>query len=228
MVLHLGGNDGLALRHFGQTESRDRHVRVDRPRHKRTSAQIQARMSARRRAPGDATAYKPGLILNRLVGQGEPAPEDAVRATLVVLANILARGTTPAGPALGQRVVDALNTRRHPAIRMLGSLGQADLAAMGDVAHGLLADGGELEPGEGLALLNNNAFATGMAALAVADCERLLDASLVAGALDLEAFAANLSILDPAIARARPYAGLASSLADLRPLLAGRAMFREG
>jgi histidine ammonia-lyase len=179
-------------------------------------------------APGEQAAFNTRLILNHLVGQGEPAPEDAVRATLVVLANILARGTTPAGPALGQRVVDALNTRRHPAIRMLGSLGQADLAAMGDLAHGLLADDDELEPGEGLALLNNNAFATGMAALAVADCERLLDASLVAGALDLEAFAANLSIVDPAIARARPYAGLASSLADLRELMAGSALLAEG
>jgi histidine ammonia-lyase len=168
------------------------------------------------------------LILNHLVGQGEQAPEDAVRATLLVLANGFARGTGLAGPELAERVVDALNERRHPPIRMLGSLGQADLAPMADLAHGLLGPDGRLEPGEGLALLSNNAFATGLAALAVADYARLLDAALVAGALDLEAFAANLGVLHPAAARERPYAGLAAANAELRALLAGSALFEEG
>ena len=52
-----------------------------------------------------------------------------------------------------------------------------------------------------------------MAALAVADTDRLLEAMDVAGALDLEAFAANLTLLHPAIAQVRPYPGLAESLA---------------
>jgi histidine ammonia-lyase len=179
-------------------------------------------------ATDEQAAFNTRLILNHLVGQGDPAPEDAVRATLVVLANVFARATSSAGPALAQRVVDALDERRHPTVRLLGSLGQADLAAMGDLAHGLLGDDGALLPGEGLALLNNNAFATGMAALAVADCERLLDASLVAGALDLEAFAANLSIVDPAIGRARPYTGLIESIGLLRELLDGSALLAPG
>jgi histidine ammonia-lyase len=173
-------------------------------------------------------SFNARLILNHLVGQGDPAPEDAVRATMLVLANGFARGTSAAGPALAQRVVAALNARRHPQIRLLGSLGQADLAPMADLAHGLLGADGRLEAGEGLALLNNNAFATGLAALAVADFERLLDAAIVAGALDLEAFAANLSILDPAVARERPFAGLAATAAVLRELLAGSELFAAG
>jgi histidine ammonia-lyase len=168
------------------------------------------------------------LILNHLVGQGEQAPEEAVRATLLVLANGFARGAGLAGPAVAERVVGALNERRHPPVRTLGSLGQADLAPMADLAHGLLGADGLLEPGEALALLNNNAFATGLAVLAVADHERLLDAALVAGALDLEAFAANLAILDPAVARERPYPGLAAALVALRGLLAGSALFEDG
>jgi histidine ammonia-lyase len=151
-----------------------------------------------------------------------------VRATLLVLANGFARGAGLAGPALAQRVVDALNERRHPGVRMLGSLGQADLAPMADLAYGLVGDAVELEPGEGLALLNNNAFATGMAALAVADYERLLSSALVAGALDLEAFAANVSVLSLAIARERPYAGLAEALTGLRALLDGSALWDDG
>lgn len=173
-------------------------------------------------------AFNTRLIQNHLVGQGNHAPEDAVRATLLVLANGFARGAGLAGPALAERVVAALNERRHPTVRMLGSLGQADLAPMADLAHGLLGPDATLEPGEGLALLNNNAFATGLAALAVADLERLLRAALVAGALDLEAFAANLGVLDPAAARERPFPGLAAASGALRELLEGSALFEPG
>lgn len=161
------------------------------------------------------------LILNHRVGQGPAAPEDVVRATMVTLANVFARGSSAAGPALVERIVGALNERRHPAVRTLGSLGMADLAPLADLAHGLLGADGVLEPGEGLALLNNNAFAAGWAALAIADCGRLLDAAIVAGALDLEAFAANLSTIDPVVERERPYRGLADAAAALRSLLAG-------
>lgn len=176
----------------------------------------------------EQAAFNTRLIQNHLVGQGASAPEDAVRATLLVLANGFARGAGLAGPGLAERVVAALNERRHPEVRMLGSLGQADLAPMADVAQGLLGPDGQLEPGEGLALLNNNAFATGLAALAVADLERLLRASLVAGALDLEAFAANLTPVDPAAARERPYEGIATAAAALRALLAESVLFEPG
>ena len=176
----------------------------------------------------EQAAFNTRLIQNHLVGQGASAPEDAVRATLLVLANGFARGAGLAGPGLAERVVGALNERRHPEVRMLGSLGQADLAPMADVAQGLLGPDGRLEPGEGLALLNNNAFATGLAALAVAELERLLRASLVAGALDLEAFAANLTPVDPAAARERPYEGIATAAAALRALLAESVLFEPG
>src|SRR5439155_1028931 len=77
-----------------------------------------------------------------------------------------------------------------------GSVGQADLGPMADLAEGLLRETGfVLADNEGLALVNNNAFATGWAALAELAAERLLGEAEVAAALDLEAFAANLSIL---------------------------------
>jgi len=161
------------------------------------------------------------LVLNHLVGQGPPAPEEVVRATMLVLANVFARGASYASPALATRVVDALNERRHPEVRILGSLGQADLAPMADVAHGLLGSRPDLEPGEALALLNTNAFAAGWAALALHDCRRLLDTALVAGALDFEGFAANPTPLDEAVGRERPYAGLVEAAASVRALLEG-------
>src|SRR5205085_5135374 len=79
----------------------------------------------------------------------------------------------------------------------LGSIGMADLPANADLAFGVL-DGFPLAAKEGIALLNNSAFSTALAALALADAERLLAALDVAAALDLEALAANVSPLrDP-------------------------------
>ena len=90
------------------------------------------------------------------------------------LANGFAQGAPGVRPELAQLVVDALNDGSTPRVRILGSVGQADLSANADLAHGLLGDFA-LAEGEALALLNNNAFSTAVATLAVADYASLLD-----------------------------------------------------
>ena len=160
------------------------------------------------------------LIRGHLVAQGRAAPADVVRATMLKLANGLAQGYPGVRPELAELLVDRLNEGAAPHVRMLGSVGQADLAANADLVEGVLGDF-ELAAGEALVLVDNNAFSTGIAALAVADCETLLDGLDVAGALDLEAFAANPGLIDEAVAEARPYPGLRSTLTRLRELLEG-------
>jgi histidine ammonia-lyase len=172
-------------------------------------------------------AFNRALIANHLVGAGPDATAEIVRATMLRLANALASGTPGVRPELAERLAAALNAREHPRVRLLGSLGQGDLPAMADLAHGLFA-GAELEAKEALALVNSNALSTGMAALSVADTGRLLEAMDVAGALDLEAFAANLTLLHPAIAQVRPYPGLVESVARLRGLLEGSSLWQPG
>jgi len=173
-----------------------------------------------KRARIEADGHDRLLVEQHLIAQGPPAPPDVVRATALRLVNALANGTTAARPEAAELVVRRLNADRLPPIRVLGSVGQSDLAAMGDLAHGLLD---ELEPqrGEAIALLNQSAFSTGWAALAVADALVLLDALDVAGALDLEAFGAAPAALDPAIAAARPYPGVGATLERLVELLDG-------
>lgn len=168
----------------------------------------------------EASEHDRLLVRQHLIGQGPPAPHDAVRATTLRLANALASGTTPARPVLAEHVVTALNDDRLPPVRTLGSVGQADLAAMADLAEGLL-DGFTLAQGEAIALINQNAFATGLAALALHDALVLLDALDLAGALDYEALAANHDALHPAIGVARPYPGLQATLARIAGLLDG-------
>jgi histidine ammonia-lyase len=175
----------------------------------------------------EVEAFNRALVANHLVGAGPDAPAEVVRATMLRLLNALASGTPGARPEIADRLVAALNAGDHPRVRLLGSIGQADLPAMGDLAHGLFS-GVELQAKEALALLNSNAFSTGTAALATADLERLLEALDVAGALDLEAFGANLTLLHPAIGEVRPYPGLVESLARLRGLLEGSSLWEPG
>jgi histidine ammonia-lyase len=164
------------------------------------------------------------LIADHLVGAGPAVAPDVVRATMLRLANSFAGGTPGVRPQLATLVVDALNAGREPAVRLLGSPGQGDLAPMADLAAGLL-DGFALAAREGLAMVNSSAFSTGLAALAMHDAERLLDAATVCGALDLEAYGANPSPLHPAVARVRPYPGLVRALHDLRAALAGSGLW---
>ncbi len=174
----------------------------------------------------DQARFNRLLVRGHLVAQGPTAPDDVVRATLLKLANMLAGGMSGARAELAERLVDALNEHVTPPVRTLGSVGQADLGPNADLAQGVM-DGFDLVAGEALVLVDNNAFSTAIASLAVADCETLLDTLDVAAALDLEGFAANLSLLDPAVAAARPYPGLTATIARLRMLLEGSSLWSE-
>lgn len=174
----------------------------------------------------DLPEFNRRLILEHRVGQGPPAPAPVVRAQMLHLANGFARGTAGVRVELVDRVVDALNAGTTPEVRTLGSIGQSDLPANADLAYGLFADF-ELGAKEGLALLNHSGYSTALSALALADAQRLLDTLDVAGALDLEALDANLTILHPAVAKHRPFAGLRTELVRLRGLLAGSYLWEE-
>lgn len=174
--------------------------------------------------PDAAGEYSQRMIRQHAVAQGPEAPVELVRGTILRLANAFAEGSTGVRPILAERLVAALNAPAVPAIRSLGSIGQADLAPMANLAVALFSDL-PLEAGEGLALVSSNAFSTAAAALAIAEAERLLDTMDVAGALGLEAVAARPTMLHPAIGRVRPYPGLQRALARLGELLEGSALW---
>jgi histidine ammonia-lyase len=185
-------------------------------------------MRKKYRVPTDQIrSFNRALVLNHLTGQGPPAPGEVVRAMALRLANGFAKGTVGVRPVLAERLVDALNEQRSPQVRSLGSVGQADLPQAADLAQALFADL-ELEAKDGIGLLNSGSYSTALAALAVADAARLADALDVAAALDLEAFAANLTILHPAVGETRPYAGLVAALARFRSLLEGSFLWEPG
>lgn len=179
--------------------------------------------------PTQQTAFNERLIATHRIAQGPPAPDDVVRGALVVLANSLAKGAAGVRPALVDGLLALLAGGAPPPVRRLGSVGQADLGPMADLAHGLLSRTGlRLAENEALALLNNNAFSAAWSALALADADALLRTMDVAAMLDFEAFRANPSVLHPVVAEVRPFAGLVATLPRLRDLLGGSDLWAPG
>jgi histidine ammonia-lyase len=167
------------------------------------------------------------LLPSHALGTGPDAGPEVVRATLLRLANQFAKGTAGVRPELAQRLLDGLARPQPARVRLLGSLGESDLAPMADLAIGVL---GDLEPvgKETLALINNNAFSTAIAVLALHDC-RVLSGSLeAAAALELEAFAANLTPLHPRATEVRPFPGALAARDHLAAQLEGSGLWQPG
>jgi len=179
--------------------------------------------------PAERQRFNRRLVLNHRIAQGDAAPADVVRGAMVCLANSYAKGVTGVRPELAEMIIALLNEGFAPPVRRLGSVGQGDLGPMADLAYGLITRSGfEVAENEGLALVSSNAFTTAWAAIAVADAQNLMDTFDVAGALDLEAFEANITSLHPVIEHTRPYPGLSATLYTLRTLLAGSYLWQPG
>jgi len=179
--------------------------------------------------PAERQRFNHRLVLNHRIAQGDAAPGDVVRGAMLCLANSYAKGVTGVRPELAEMIVTLLNEGFAPPVRRLGSIGQGDLGPMADLAHGLITRSGfEVAENEGLALVSSNAFTTAWACIATAEADALLSVFDVAGALDLEAFGANLTCLHPVIEQTRPFPGLAATLHQLRLLLAGSYLWRPG
>ena len=160
--------------------------------------------------PRDALgALQLNLLRSHAAGVGEPLPVRAVRATMALRANVLAKGYSGIRRGTLDLLIELLNRRVHPCVPARGSVGASgDLAPLahlslvligegeavvGDSAHVL--PGGEaltaaglapvtLASKEGLALINGTQPSTAVAALAALGAERLARAADIA--LDFE------------------------------------------
>jgi histidine ammonia-lyase len=202
-----------------------------------------------RRAVSDdeLEAFAIATVGDQTASYGRPMTQDVVRAMMVTRANTMARAGVGVRRELLLALVDLVNEGVHPVVREFGSVGQADLYEMADIGKVLIGRGraeyrGRVYPGadalalvgleplrlapkEALALISANGLSTGRGALVLADVGELFTSLQVAAALSLEGFGANLSILHPAVARARPHPGQVAASAGLTELLDGSPLW---
>jgi len=202
---------------------------------------------AETRIPRNAlAALQLNLLRSHAAGVGEPLPVRAVRATMALRANVLAKGFSGIRRSTLELLIELLNRRVHPRVPSRGSVGASgDLAPLAHLCLVLIGEGeatvgnsdellsgrealaraglepATLLPKEGLALINGTQPSTAIAALAIFGAERLSRASDIAAALSIDALRGSVRPFDVRIHAARPHAGQGASAANISALLSG-------
>jgi histidine ammonia-lyase len=159
--------------------------------------------------------YEDRVLDEHAAGAGPEAPGWLVRSFMAVWLSQVSSGGHPLRPAVAVRVAEALRAGMTPVVPLYGSVGASgDLAPSAHAMRCLLRGKGEallagsrmpcrealarlglepleLEAGEALAAINNTAWSTALAGMAVWVSGRLLEASLRAAAYTLEAVGFN-------------------------------------
>jgi histidine ammonia-lyase len=205
------------------------------------------RLANVRIAPADAAQLQVNLVRSHAVGSGPPLPAEVVRGMLLLLGASLRRGHSGVRIEVAELVHAVLERDVLPVVPSKGSVGSSgDLAPLAHIALTLIGEGeatfeGEplpsadalrragLEPvrlaaKEGLALINGTHLMAAAGGLALTDAKRLVDASVVAAALSLEAFKGSTVPFDDRLHALRPQAGAQRIAQRLRALLEGSAV----
>jgi histidine ammonia-lyase len=178
----------------------------------------------------------------------EVAEEEIARALMAVRANTMIYEA--ASPALSEMLIEMLNRRVTPVVQSRGSLGEADLAAMGNVLGAMggagdayyqgrrmsaaqaLAAGGlkPLQPSDVMypsALTSTNAYSVGQGALLVHDAKLALDWADLILALDLEAMNSSVTPLATPVQASRPFRYLNLEAARVLDMIKGSYLFDD-
>ena len=208
---------------------------------------------------GDATSptNKPKLETEQLerfqwgalAGFGpEVDAEEIVRATMVVRANEMTWNAP--SPQVARMLLDLINKRITPVMQSRGTVGEGDLAQLGNIA-GVMVGAGEayyqgtrmpaaqalaqagLKPiqpfaADENALTSSNAYATGQAALVVYDARRALGWSDLIYAMDLDGMNSSVTPLSLVVQCDRPEVWLNWDAGRVLGMLKGSYLFDGG
>lgn len=201
---------------------------------------------AERAIPRDSLgALQLNLLRSHAAGVGDPLPARAVRASMALRANVLAKGFSGVRGETLDLLLALLNRRVHPVVPSRGSVGASgDLAPLAHLALVLVGEGQArvddgpvqsgadalasaglrpvtLAPKEGLALINGTQPSTAVAALACHAAETLARSADISAALSIDALQGSLHPFDARIHAARPHPGQRAAAANILALLTG-------
>jgi histidine ammonia-lyase len=198
-------------------------------------------------AKDDLAALQVNLVRSHAAGVDTPLPVRAVRASMALRANVLAKGYSGIRPETLEMLIAVLNAGVHPLVPSRGSVGASgDLAPLAHIALCLIGEGDVwdgrertravdalrsagvkpvmLAAKEGLALINGTQVSTAVLALALAGAERLARAADVTAALTIDALQGSVKPFDTRIHAARPFPGQVTSATNLAHLINGSAI----
>ncbi|MFI0776364.1 histidine ammonia-lyase [Streptomyces sp. NPDC021212] len=182
-------------------------------------------------------------VRGRANAVGDPLPASVVRAALLARVNGIAGGGSGVRPEIPRLLIDMLNSRLHPVIPEVGSIGASDLCQMAHVGLVVIGEGSaelggevvdgatalrragltpaELGPKDGHVLCSASPLAAGQGALALHEAAAVLTLAQAVTALTYEGFRANTSPLDARVLGLRPAPGQSRAAGELLALLDG-------
>jgi len=186
--------------------------------------------------------------MSALAGMGpEVAQEEIVRAMMVIRANAMTWNAP--SPQLAQMLVDLINKRITPVVQSRGSLGEADLAQLGNVGATMVGagdcyyQGARMTAAEALAkaglkpiqpfaadnnaLTSSNAYSVAIAALAVYDARRALEWADLIYSMDLNGMNSSITPLSLVVQRERPGKWLNWEAARVMGMIKGSYLFGD-
>lgn len=188
----------------------------------------------------ESVAIQYNLIRSHASGVGEPLPDELVRSMLLLRARTLAQGHSGVRPVVVERLLDLLDRDLLPVVPGQGSVGASgDLAPFAHLALPLIGEGSvrvdgvamspsdagleplDLQPKEGISLLNGTEGMSSMGALALDEARTLVRAADIACAMTVEAMLGSHRPFRPDIHRLRPHPGQVASAAAISGLLDG-------
>lgn len=188
----------------------------------------------------EATQLQYNLIRSHATGVGEPMSDAVVRAMLLLRARTLSQGYSGVRPQIVEKLLEMLDRGILPVVPSHGSVGASgDLAPFAHLALPIIGEGQvrvdgeitspdevgleplELEPKEGLSLLNGTEGMSAMGAIALREARDLLLAADAAAALSVEALFGSARPFRPEVHRLRPHPGQAASAARIAGLIDG-------
>jgi histidine ammonia-lyase len=202
------------------------------------------KLASKRIAPDQTALLQKNLILSHCCGVGAATPEPVVRLMMALKIISLGRGASGVRREVIEQLQAMLAHGICPLVPQQGSVGASgDLAPLAHMTAVMIGEGqalvgGEivsgrealaaaglaplvLGPKEGLALINGTQFSTAYAISGLLRAHALLTASLVTGALSVDAAMASTTPFRAEIQQLRGHAGQIAAGAALTALLDG-------
>ena len=190
------------------------------------------------------------LVKSHACGTGPDVPEEIVKLMLLLKVQSLAYGHSGVQLLTVERLVDMFNNDVLPRIYEMGSLGASgDLAPLAHLALPLIGLGeihyqkkivsGEtinrtlgwsnlhFQAKEGLALLNGTQFMSAYGIWCALHAHRLLQLSIIIGALSLDSFDGRLEPFLSCVHTLRPHPGQERIAREIRRMLEGSELIRQ-
>ena len=194
-------------------------------------------------SPEQGAELQRKIIYSHAAGTGDPQPDDAVRAAMLLRANTLSKGYSGVRLQNVNIMLDCLNKGVTPVVFEKGSLGvSGDLSPLSQLAIVFLGEGEAFFEGvrmsgaealkkaglkpvdlsykEGLGFINGTQVLTGEAALRLVDARRIIKCALIASAMTIDSLKGVASAYDARLHAVRPYKGQNAASAALRQLFA--------